>query len=318
LEVGLAACAVLAAMVLWDVQIPKIGAWPLRTVLVIAAGVLIGYLVRMQHDDNKGYRLMARNFYGALRVRDDKNEYTERVLLHGTINHGSQVLDEKLRYIPTSYYGRDSGVGRAIRAAQGRGGPVRVGVIGLGAGVLSTYGRAGDYYRIYEINPLVPWIAQTQFSFYPHSSADKQILMGDARLTLERQAPQNFDVLAVDAFSSDAIPIHLLTREAIALYVRQMKPDGILALHISNRYLDLEPVCARGAQDFSLTAMVVSDAGEDESYLSSSTWVLLTSRPSWFDTISFKSADMSAAKAPAAFREWTDDYSNVFQILKLN
>ncbi len=319
LQVGFVACAILATIVLWDVRIPKLGAWPLRTVLAIATGVLAGYLVRAQHDDDKAYRLMVRNFYGVLHVRDDKQTYfMERVLLHGTINHGEQVIDdEKLKYLPTSYYGVNSGVGRAIRAAQGRGGPVRVGVIGLGAGVLSTYGREGDYYRIYEINPLVPMIAQNQFSFYPHSRADKAILMGDARLSLERQDPQNFDVLAVDAFSSDAIPVHLLTREALGLYFHHLKPDGILALHISNRYLDLEPVCARGAEAFSKTAMSVSDEGDEAAYLSSSTWVLLTSRPGWFDTISFKGADMSPAKASKNFLTWTDDYSNVFQIVKL-
>jgi len=319
LQVGLVVAAVLAVIVLWDVKIPKLGAWPLRTVLVIGAGVLAGYLARSEHEDTKGYRLMVRNFYGVLSVRDDKvDSYMERVLLHGTINHGEQVIDDdKIRYVPTSYYGVDSGVGRAIRAAQGPGGAVRVGVIGLGAGVLSTYGREGDYYRIYEINPLVPVIAQTQFSFYPHSRADKRIMMGDARLTLEGQEPQNFDVLAVDAFSSDAIPIHLLTREALAVYFHHLKPDGILALHISNRYLDLEPVCARGAQYFSKTAMTVSDDGEEAPYMSSSTWVLLTSRASWFDTLSFKGADMAAAKAAPNFRAWTDDYSNVYQILKL-
>jgi spermidine synthase len=163
----------------------------------------------------------------------------------------------------------------------------------------------------------VPIIAQTEFSFYPHSRADKQILMGDARLTLERQEPQNFDVLAVDAFSSDAIPIHLLTREAIALYFHHLKATGILAIHISNRYLDLEPVCTRGAQSVPAAAMVVSDEGDQADYLSSTTWVLVTKQPSWFQAASFHGADMAPAKASPKFRAWTDDYSNVFQILKL-
>ena len=287
----------------------------MRTTLVIAAGVLTGYLVRSQHEQMKDYLLAERNFYGVLHIREDKDGYTTRVLLHGTIDHGQQVLDPKLRYVPTSYYGTDSGIGRAIRAVESRG-AVRVGVIGLGAGVLSTYGREGDYYRIYEINPLVEKIAQTEFSFYPHSPAAKRILMGDARLTLERQEPQNFDVLAVDAFSSDAIPIHLLTREALALYFHHLKPDGILALHVSNRYLDLIPVCQRGAEAFHKQAMVVSDDGEEAEYLSASTWVLLSSDGAWFKMPSFQGADMTAATAPARFREWTDDYSNVFQILK--
>ncbi len=317
LQVGLVACGILAVIVLWNSGKPPVWTWVLRSALVIAAGVLAGYLIRREHEETKDFRLMVRNFYGVLHVRDQhENEYAERELLHGTINHGEQVLNDKLRYIATSYYGVDSGVGRAIRAVQARGAPIRVGVIGLGAGVLSTYGREGDYYRIYEINPLVPVIAQTEFSFYPHSRADKQILMGDARLTLENQEPQNFDVLAVDAFSSDAIPIHLLTREALALYFHHLKPEGILALHVSNRYLDLIPVCERGAEFFHKQAMVVADDPE-ETYMSSSTWVLLTSDGNWFKTSSFANADIEPATAPKDFRAWTDDYSNVFQILKL-
>ena len=320
LPAGLIVCGLLAVIVAWNVAIPKVGVWPVRAVLVLGAGLLSGYLVRQQLLDTKGYRVLARNFYGVLHVRDDVEEeagYSERVLLHGTINHGSQVLDDKLRYEPTAYYGPKSGIGRTIRALEELG-PIRVGSIGLGAGVLSTYGRRGDVYRIYEINPLVERIAQTEFTFYPHSPADKRILMGDARLTLERQDPQQFDVLSVDAFSSDAIPIHLLTREALKLYFYHLKPDGILALHISNRYLDLQPVCARGAQNLDKNAMVVSDDGEDAGYMSPSTWVLLTSRPAWFKNPAFANADIKAASAPLQFRTWTDDYSNVFQILKLD
>jgi hypothetical protein len=274
--------------------------------------------VRHEFDSEGGYRLIVRNFYGVLHVRDDDPDpYALRTLTHGTINHGSQLLAPDLRYVTTSYYGETSGVGRAIRALREKG-PVRIGSIGLGAGVLSNYGRAGDFLRIYEINPLVPGIAQTQFSFYPHSAtADKQILMGDARLTLERQPTQNFDILSVDAFSSDAIPIHLLTREALALYFRHLKPDGILALHISNRYLDLAPVCAAGAVYFHKEARTVSDDGEGASYLSSSTWVLLTSAPQWFDTPAFAGADITPTPLKPGFRPWTDDYSNIVQILRL-
>jgi hypothetical protein len=318
LQTGLFACAILAVIVLWNVAIPRLGAWPLRAVLMIGAGVLAGYMARTERAETTGYRVMVRNFYGVLHVRDDNGDhYTERELMHGTINHGSEVLDEKLLYIPTSYYGINSGVGRAIRALQTKG-TVRVGVIGLGAGVLSTYGREGDYYRIYDINPLVEKIAQTEFQFYPHSRADKKILVGDARLTLERQEPQNFDLLAVDAFSSDAIPIHLLTKEAVGLYFHHLKPDGILALHVSNRYLDLVPVCARDAEAFHKQATVVSDEGDEEDYLSSSTWVLLSSTDQWFKSLSFSKADMSNATAPARFRGWSDDYSNIFQILRFD
>ncbi len=320
LPFGLAACALLAVIVTWNIEMPKIGVWPLRVVMVLGAGALAGYLARQEHEQTKGFLLIERNFYGVLHVFDEEEEdgkYTERVLFHGTINHGSQLMNQDLRYEPTSYYGLNSGVGRGIRALQARG-SVRVGVIGLGAGVLSNYGRAGDHYRVYEINPLVEKIAQTEFTYYPHSAADKRILLGDARLVLQNQESQQFDLLAVDAFSSDAIPIHLLTREALALYFRHLKPDGILALHISNRYLDLVPVCARGAQDFDKQAMVVSDEGDEAPYLSASTWVLLTSNAAWFQSPSFAKADITAAFAPPKFRTWTDDYSNVFQILKLD
>jgi spermidine synthase len=195
-------------------------------------------------------------------------------------------------------------------------GPIRVGSIGLGAGVLTAYSRPGDAYTIYEINPLVRDIAQSQFSFYPHSQAAKRILLGDARLTLERQEPQQFDLLSVDAFTGDAIPVHLLTLEAMTLYFKHLQPHGILAVHISNQYVDLAPVCARNAEALGKRAVVVEDNGGDASYLSASTWVLLTGDPAWFDAPSFAGATLSSAGAPQGFRTWTDDYSNMLQIMR--
>ncbi len=316
LHIGLAACALLAVIALWEVEIPRLGPWPLRLLLCIGLGAVTGYLVRHEFQEEKGFRLIVRNFYGVLRVHDDDPDpYALRNLTHGTINHGSELLADDLKYITTSYYGENSGVGRSIRAIHARG-PARIGSIGLGAGVLSNYGKAGDYLRIYEINPLVPPITKGQFFFYNHAAADKDILMGDARLTLERQEPQNYDVLSVDAFSSDAIPVHLLTREALAVYFRHLKPDGILALHISNRYLDLGPVCAAGAQYFHKEAWTVSD-DPSENYLSSSTWVLVTNNGDWFKYPSFADADMVRTKITPGFRPWTDDYSNLWQIVRL-
>jgi len=308
--------AILGLVLLACATIPRLGKTPLRIALVIGAGILAGYLVRREQEENSGYRVTVRNFYGVLRVKDETSTSlpTERVLLHGTIKHGSQVLDDQMRYQPISYYGPDSGVGRAIRALEERG-PIRVGVIGLGAGVLCAWGRAGDVYRIYDINPLVERIAQTEFSYYTHLAADKRILLGDARLTLERQENQNFDLIAVDAFSSDAIPIHLLTLEALGVYFRHLKPSGILALHVSNRYLDLVPVCARGAEAFGKKATVIFNDEESDFQLGS-TWVLLTSDAGWFHSRSFGTADFTPAVAPASFRTWTDNYSNVFQIFK--
>jgi len=181
----------------------------------------------------------------------------------------------------------------------------------------TNYGRKGDYLRVYEINPLIENIAQKWFTFYPHTDAEKAILMGDARLTLERQEPQHFDIMAVDAFSSDAIPVHLLTREAMAVYWKHLKPDGILALHISNRYLNLEPVCMGDALAYGKIAMTVDDDGEEASYMSASTWVLVTENPDFFKASTFADADMHPAKSTPKFRPWTDDYSNLFQILSV-
>ena len=315
----------LAIAVLWTVICRvftlRVRAWTICMGISLATSMLAGYLIRQERDATKNLVLQTRNFYGPLQVRDDPptQDYAERTLLHGTINHGSQLLDPVQRYVTTSYYGKNSGVGRAILALQAKG-PVRVGVIGLGSGVLSNYGRKGDYFRIYEINPIVERLAQTLFTFYPHSDADKAILMGDARLTLENQlkeGPQNYDVLAVDAFSSDAIPVHLLTREAIQLYFRHLKPDGVLALHISNRYLDLKPVCQGGAEAVGRPAWAVEDEGDQASYFSSSTWVLVTSNADIFMTDAFKDADSYELASKKGFRPWTDDYSNLFQILNV-
>jgi hypothetical protein len=326
LPIGLAACALLAVICLWEVNLWKVGPWPMRVALCVGLGALGGYLVRHEYEDRKGERLSVRNFYGVLKIHDDDpaDNNAERSLTHGTINHGSQLLAPELRYVTTSYYGENSGIGRAIRAVQAKG-PARIGSIGLGAAVIANYGRSGDYMRIYEINPLVEKISARPdgwFSFYPHSQADKAILMGDARLTLESQLAhgdiQNFDVLSVDAFSSDAIPIHLLTREAIDLYFHHLKPNGILALHISNRYLDLAPVCAAGAEYFHKAAYTVSDDGNLASYFSSSTWVLVTADTSWFQTPQFADADIAKTATQKNFRAWTDDYSNIVQILRLN
>src|SRR5205814_881496 len=200
-------------------------------------------------DVRAGSRLLARNFYGALRVSDEGDGVTEatiRRLTHGTIVHGEEFLDAGRHMQPTTYYGYNTGVGLAMQEAQRRLG-LRVGVIGLGAGTLAAYGRPGDTYRFYDINPLVIDIARSQFRFLPDCKAKVDVVLGDARLSLEREAPENYDVLAVDAFSSDAIPVHLLTREAIALYFRHLQPGGVLAVHVSNKYLNLAPVVGMAA-----------------------------------------------------------------------
>ena len=186
------------------------------------------------------------------------------------------------RHLATTYYGPNTGVGFAIREKQ-KEGAIRVGVIGLGTGTLASYGRLGDYYRFYEINPLVLGLARSEFTFLNECKAKVEVAMGDARLSLEKEPDEHFDVLAVDAFSSDSIPVHLLTREAMAVYFRHLNPDGILAVHISNRYLDLQPVLAGQMRAAGKIARVF-DTDEDESAdVFGATWVLLTAPAPGFD-----------------------------------
>jgi spermidine synthase len=193
-----------------------------------------------------------------------------------------------------------------------------VGVIGLGTGTISAYGRPGDYYRFYEINPLILRLAHTEFFFIGDCKAKLDVAMGDARLSLEREleqgAGENFDVLAVDAFSSDSIPVHLLTLEAVKVFYRHLRPDGILAVHISNRYLDLEPVLAGLTAATGKVARVVDTEDDETQDVFGATWVLITSPDSGFDATEVSRS--AAVESKRTVRLWTDDYSNLFQILK--
>jgi spermidine synthase len=193
-------------------------------------------------------------------------------------------------------------------------GPVRMGVIGLGTGTMAAWGRPGDVIRFYEINPLVFKIAQTEFTFLRDSRATVDVVMGDARLSLEREPPQDYDLLAVDAFSSDSIPVHLVTREAFQVYFRHLTPAGVLAVHVSNRYLDLEPVVQRIATVLGKHARVVDSSDNESDGEFGSTWVLVTADAALFEHTSLSSA--TGIENAARIRLWTDDYSNLFQIVK--
>lgn len=319
LPLGMALCAVLVVLVLkQDPSLEWFRTWrqPAPLVAAVLTIALITYLGMQIRENERGARVLVRNFYGGLKVRDSGPEArldTVRSLTHGTINHGEEYLNPTRRDLPTTYYGPNTGVGVAIRDKETRG-PVRVGVVGLGTGTLSAYGRAGDYYHFYEINPLVPRLARTEFHFVGDSKAQVEISMGDARLSLERETPQNFDVLAVDAFSSDSIPVHLLTRQAMDLYFRHLKPDGILAVHISNRYLDLQPVLRGETRATGKIARVVDTEDDDTQDVFGATWVLVTS-----PATGFSNAILNASTGLNELRHvrlWTDDFSNLYQILK--
>lgn len=290
----------------------------IRVVMVLGILTLMGELLRSELQDRRQSVLVRRNFYGVLSVQDDPITYelARRYLIHGTISHGYQYFHEELRRVPSSYFSKHSGVGLTLTALQSEG-PVRMGVVGLGVGVLSGYVRQGDYARLYEINPQVLEIAESHFTFLPEArkAGDVEVLLGDARLTLERQSPQQFDLLAIDAFSSDAIPTHLLTREAFELYFKHLKPDGVLAVHISNRFIDLAPVCARSAQSVNRSARVVRSV-HDGTY-DTSVWVLVTSNQELFERPEFRSADTYEATAPESFPGWSDQYGSVWSLMDL-
>jgi hypothetical protein len=288
--------------------------WTLWGCAAALSLVMAGYLVQGQRKATQGSRLLVRNFYGALRIADTLDEgIPVRQLTHGTIDHGEQILDPLRHRWPTTYYGPNSGVGLTLKKLQ-EAGPIRYGVIGLGTGTLSTYARKGDYCRIYDINPLVMGIARTQFTFVPESPAKVDLVLGDARLSLESDPPQNFDVIAVDAFSSDSIPIHLLTREAFLVYWRQLKPDGVLAVHVSNRYLSLEPVVRTAAESMGKKTAFISSEEDTSADVFTSDWVLVTSRPGFLDHDPIKSATSEPVYRPKV-KVWTDDYSNLWQIV---
>ena len=261
---------------------------------------------------------MHRNFYGTLRVREQgTGDLQVRRLLHGVILHGEQSTTAPDRLEPGTYYARTSGVGRAIEARQSAG-PVRLGVVGLGIGTLSAYGRAGDTVRFYELDPDVLALAKNYFSYLPSSPSNLEFVIGDARLSLERElargAKQGYDVLAIDAFSSDSIPVHMITREAIDLFMQHVAPDGILAIHISNRFLDLKPVLANIAHSLGLKARLVSDSPTGSGSASLTDWVLITRTDAPFGH------ELLAVAAPIepnpSFSLWTDQFNNLLDVLK--
>ena len=260
----------------------------------------------------------SRNFYGVLTIYDnDKGnpDNEHRVLLHGRITHGLQFLDPVQSEWATSYFGDETGVGVAIRSLPES--PRRIGIVGLGAGTLATYGRKGDYLRFYEINPQVERIAQTQFTYLSNSAAKVEVAMGDARLSMEKEPAQGFDLLALDAFSSDSIPVHLLTREAFELYQRHVKTNGVLAVHISNHYLDLEPVVVNLAKHFGYRfAKCDYEEREEAWWVYASTWMLLSRDESFLKKPLVVEAAVSVKTNRTDVPLWTDDFASLFQILQ--
>ncbi|AMV19035.1 fused MFS/spermidine synthase [Planctomyces sp. SH-PL14] len=281
------------------------GAWAALVLLAVGLGTAAA-------RERQGSVLAVRNFFGVLRVAEDQGA---RQFRHGRIVHGRQLLDAGQRRVPTAYYGERSGVGLAMRMHRADR-PRRVGVVGLGIGTLAAYAKAGDEFACYELDPDVVRIAREEFSFLADAPAEPEVILGDARLALERErdrgTSRRFDILAVDAFSGDAVPIHLLTREAFGLYLDHLAPDGILAVHVSNRHLDLVPVVAAAVQEWGLESRLVATRA-DLVQETDSLWALLSPAKGAFADAAFRDAP-SLARTPVV--RWTDDFGSLASVLK--
>ncbi len=290
----------------------------------LSAMLLVYFSLFTQHSQTT--KAVERNFYGVLRVEDDVEQSTQRPsrdMVHGRVVHGRQFLDEAGRREPSTYYSRSSGVGRLLQDRRLKGHPStaashsgrgrHIGVVGLGAGTLAVYGQAEDVMRFYEINPDVISLAWEHFTFLKDCEAKVDVCPGDARLVLERESDRQFDVLVLDAFSGDAIPVHLLTSEAMQIYTRHLRADGVLAVHISNTYFDLEPVVRALAEESSLNARVQTcDQGADGGVALDSVWMLLCRDA---DVLTHSLGPETPAKACRTVL-WTDDRNNLLNVLR--
>jgi SAM-dependent methyltransferase len=298
LPIGIVASVILALPLIYRVTSPA----RLARVGIVAAAA---FIVATRFQSGSGAVAVVRNFYGALHVSDTgAGEAAFRSLYNGRTLHGVEFLSSTRSRIPTTYYGPDSGAGKTLLAG---GKSRRAGIVGLGAGTLAVYGRTGDSFRFYEINPAVIQIAEQSFHFLDASPARIEVVAGDGRLALEKESSDSFDVIVLDAFSDDSIPVHLMTKEAFRLYFRLLHPDGVLAIHLTNRYLDLEPVVEALAAAFGKGVQPVHNLAEPELQILAADWALVYGHAT--------AGRKSSSKTPHA-RLWTDDYSNLFQVLK--
>jgi len=323
LEMALIGLAVLGTWLGWGMlaraELPnpwlgRIG----RSVGVLVCIFCVGATVATVRTYNTDVVYQSRNFYGTVRVKEynlPEVQHRRRSLIHGAILHGDQYMDPPYNRSATTYYKVKSGIGLTLIAKEtlNPGQPRRVGLVGLGTGTLAAYGSKGDTFRFYDINPTVIEIAKRDFTYLRESAATIEISLGDARLNLEREAPQQFDVLAIDAFSSDSIPVHLITLEALDIYTKHMKADGVIAFHVSNRFLDLKPVVQMLADKRGFHTAWVRDTYEDGS--TTSDWVLLTKHKPFLLRSEIVSATYVILPEPG-WRIWTDDFNNLLQVLK--
>lgn len=296
-----------------------------RARFIFLTFVLVTVMLALIGTFFSGSLFSRRNFYGVIRVRVDavgEPPQPAYLMSHGITVHGLQFIAPDLRGQPTTYYVHDSGAGVAILNHPRYGQGLRVGMLGVGVGTLAAYGQIGDVYRLYEINPAVIDLAEGlggYFSFVADSRAEVTMVPGDARISLEQElargARQNFDVLVLDTFSSDSIPVHLVTKEAFALYLDHLAPDGIIAAHITNLHLDLQPVFWQLAKEYGLDMVRVEYDGDTRGGYASH-WILLARNPALLSTRAIQERAVDLSRYSTTLALWTDDYSNLFRILK--
>ena len=273
----------------------------------------------------------SRNFYGVLRVHRENSLQHDlgpsNELIHGTIQHGMQLLDPDKKNWPTTYYGHESGVGLSIDRHPRRSAEnpddrtLRIGVVGLGTGTLAAYGKKGDVLTFYEINPEVVRLSDKYFTYRRDTPAKVNVVLGDARLTLEREqlkqnGPPKFDILAIDAFSSDSIPMHLLTKESVQLYLDRLQPDGILAIHTSNRFLDLSAVVLGIAQELNWPCILINTPEGKSVGVNPSTWILITQNWKFLNDAKIRTVARPSWPTSGEPILWTDDYGSLWHVIE--
>ncbi|MDZ7639112.1 MAG: fused MFS/spermidine synthase [Bryobacterales bacterium] len=321
---GLALCGVLAFLVEMErAKTRKPGKFELApaTAVPLFAAALAAAIPFAMAGEN--HIRAARNFFGAITVTSivpqdssaQSGNEAYRRLDHGSTRHGLQFAYPPRRCEPTTYFGPDGGAGLLLNTLRETKPAIRVGIIGLGIGTLAAYARPADAYVFYEINPLIETIAHDDFAYLSECSPGAAIRIGDARVELEKEAPNAYDVFIVDAFSGDSIPTHLLTEEAFRLYRKHLAPNGSIALNISNRYLQLAPVVAAGAEAIGFEAKFILNPGNEDLGTFTSHWAILSAQPELFDAPALRPRIASSAQ-PETLIHWTDDYSNLFRVLR--
>ena len=324
LPIALVACGALAALLTWRTArsasrdksrgpAPGRLAYAAPVAALAVTGVVAWHVYQYVAYTGANAILMTRNFYGTLRVkqydRSGDGKIT-RALVHGVINHGWQYTDPATRAQPISYFGPGAGIAKALDFYNG---PRRVGIIGLGVGSFTAWGKTGDYFRIYELDPDVVKVAREQFWYLADAKAKIDVVVGDGRLNMERDPPQDFDLISVDAFSSDAIPIHLLTREALRAYRRHLAPGGVIVYNVTNRFVNLPPQLKLVAEAEGMKVLLMNDDPTDDRY-SGTSYLLVTDNPKFLADKRF--ADADDVEPIQGLQTWTDGFNNLFKVVR--